>query len=467
MKTFRIFAVILSVSLALMVMCLTVSADYNLERQVREAQLKVLNAYCQGEITYDEYITKSNELTQQLYDETTVSGYISSEAEQIGNVFKGISNKIGATAQIYGDKAYQYVADCIVDYFDDYTALADIESSNNPDKKGYGAMITNFYRPQEYITQKSYADYFIINKYGSAYGYSENGYFVIEYYDKNGNLTSTSTKDNGGNISVVNDDYWLPSFYGDIRYEDGTQAPTDDEFVQGEVLDFSDTSDVDLDKLLQDILEELERQEPDLSNVEGLLESIYFRLGQLDSDNDNALLAEINSAILSLANSNNTNTTQLILKLDEIKQALNLEGEDENPEEQQPTDLTEVIDELKEINAGIKGLAAIEVVENIWELTEGEQQLFNEYASLIPLIVDKLGIGLVQATMSDIESLIFTSSPPSDLTVEMYGSEYAVLSRDMFNDEALKYVNLAKNFVTVLIIYAWCMSMRKKLGGVE
>lgn len=118
-----------------MTLCLVVSADYSLERQVREEQLNVLNKYCNGEINYDTYITKSNELTQKLYDESTVNGYISSEAEKIGNMFKGISNKIGATVQTYGDKAYQYIEDLINSYFDDYRALSDIESPSNPDKK--------------------------------------------------------------------------------------------------------------------------------------------------------------------------------------------------------------------------------------------------------------------------------------------------------------------------------------------
>lgn len=99
------------------------------------------------------------------------------------------------------------------------------------DKKGYGAMITTFYKPQEYITQKAYADYFVLNQYGAAFGYSENGYFIVENYDKNGVLISTSTKDNGSSISAVNDDYWLPSFYGDIRYEDGSKVPTNDPII--------------------------------------------------------------------------------------------------------------------------------------------------------------------------------------------------------------------------------------------
>ena len=113
MKQAKILAVVFTVVITCLVLCLIVSADYSLERQVREGQLKLLEAYCDNKISYDEYISRSNELTMKLYDESSVSGYISAEAEKIGNMFKGISNKIGTTAQTYGDKAYQHVADCI------------------------------------------------------------------------------------------------------------------------------------------------------------------------------------------------------------------------------------------------------------------------------------------------------------------------------------------------------------------
>lgn len=460
MKQAKILTVVFAVVISCLVLCLTVSAEDDLLRQVREAQASILYKYCNNEIDYETYITKSNELTMKLYDENSASGYVSAEAEKIGNMFKGISNKIGTTAQIYGDKAYQYVADCIVDYFSDYEALSQIEAT---DRKGYGAMLY-FVGDAMNNPYAVYCEYIVVSETGSPpIVYAEPfGEELKDYYNKDGSYESTA--------SIT----WSPMVeiskcrvYGDVRYPDGSEAPTDDEFKNVIDVDFTNTPDTELDKLLQKILEELERQEPDLGNVEGLLESIYFRLGTLDQDSDNALLAEINAAILSLANSNNANTSQLILKLDELKQALTPEGDNENPEgeQQQPTDLTGVINELKEINAGIKGLAVIETVENIWELTEGEQQLFNEYASLIPLIVEKMGLSFIQASMNDIESLIFTSSPPSDLTVEMYGAEYAILSRDMFNDESLKYVNLAKNFVSVLLIYAWCLSMRKKITG--
>lgn len=289
---------------------------------------------------------------------------------------------------------------------------------------------------------------------------SDNEGVLNEDYN-NGSFSHSTfygTKRTTGFSIVSTDARYVYTFYGDVRNADGTEAKTDEEYIQEEVLDFSNTSDVDLDKLLNEILEALERNNPDFSNVEGLLKDIYFRLGTLDSDNDNALLNSINASIIALTQSNEAKSEELITKLDELKEALKKEDTTE-------TDLTEITDELKKISGSLNGLLALEVVENILELTEAEQQLFDEYASLIPLLINKLGFALVQNTMTDIESVIFTSSAPSDLTVNMYDGEYVILSQSMFNVETMRYVNLAKTFISVILIYAWCASMRKKLAG--
>ena len=356
---------------------------------------------------------------------------------------------------------------------DDYTALSEIETT---DKKGYQSL---YIKETTSTTGKTTKEYTYFNGYIICYptdsGYNSYKYVLDDgtcYYQlyrdgildddasgyKTGWSSSQSTETSRVNILV----------YGDVRYSDGSQAPTDETYETVAELDFTNATDSELDELLQDILEELKRQTPDLSTVEGLLESIYYRLGQLDSDNDNEVIAQLNAAIISLANSNNANTSQLILKLDELKKTIT--GEETGDEEtdnntEEPVDLTEIVKELKEISATVKGLAAIEITENIWELTEDEQELFNEYAALIPVIVNKLGLSFVHTAMSDIESLIFTSSVPNDLTVNMYGSDYAILSQSMFDNEAMEYINLAKTFISVVLIYTWCMSMRKKLTG--
>ena len=89
-------------------------------------------------------------------------------------------------------------------------------------------------------------------------------------------------------------------YFGDVRYEDGTKAPTDDEFITGTIKKFDDMTEKDLEDLLNDFAEEAERQNPDLSSLEGLLNAIYARLGSLDSDNDNQLLSEILTAICGI-----------------------------------------------------------------------------------------------------------------------------------------------------------------------
>lgn len=61
---------------------------------------------------------------------------------------------------------------------------------------------------------------------------------------------------------------------------------------------------------------------PDLSSIEGLLNAIYARLGTLDSDNDNELLASVNAAVLALVKSNNDNNKALLDELLKFREDL-------------------------------------------------------------------------------------------------------------------------------------------------
>lgn len=94
-------------------------------------------------------------------------------------------------------------------------------------------------------------------------------------------------------------------YYGDWRYADGGAAddkitPTQS-IMQG--IDTSQLTDQELIDLLQDMINKLKLQFPDLSTIEGLLSAIYSELKLLDHDDDNSLLSTINNSILSLKTS--------------------------------------------------------------------------------------------------------------------------------------------------------------------
>lgn len=297
-----------------------------------EAFLNALGDYINGDITIDDFLTVSNKITTDV--DNSVYDRLG------GNYIEGITSGIVNAVDEFGDNAQYYISEWYEDFLKDYTDLAQIESPNNPDKKGYGAVAYAYYSSNPNTCHYLYADYIVITKPNVNGYYSAIGYCPDATSDDNGVLYSVSF--NGG--ITYTDSYhgiqyglsvdpetaqhrYIYSFYGDIRYEDGTQAPTDDEFVDTEVLDFSDSSDDELEKLLEDLLNKLNLEMPDLSSIEGLLTSIYVRLGSLDSDNDNELLSQVLVAIQSLQGTDNS---ELLEVLNEIKDKLTNGTTDDN-----------------------------------------------------------------------------------------------------------------------------------------
>lgn len=427
----KLIAVMAALMVAAVLFNINVSAMS--ESSYSRQYVELLSDYKNGYISYDELNSSLNSLN---------SDYASENTKKVTQAITGNMEDIIAE---YGE---DFLNNLIGDSFNDY---ATTESVSTTDMKGYGALL---YIPTDGVnyTDYIYCEYIVVSTTGSP---------PTVYAEPFGEELSETYYPNG-NFRLSQAITWAPStelskckVYGDVRYSDGTQAPTNDDFVDQPTHDFSSLSDTELDKLLNELNEMLERQNPDLSTMEGLLESIYYRLGELDKDNDNALLSEINAAIISLAKDGQSQNLELISKLDELKEAL--EGGEKS-------DLTEITEELKEISTKLGHLCNMEVAENALELTEDEQKLFDEWANLIPVLVDKVGLAVVTQTMHDIETVIFTTSAPSDLTFTLFDDTYVLLSTETFSDEnVMLSINNIKTFISVILVYVWCVRMRRLL----
>ena len=256
------------------------------------------------------------------------------------------------------------------------------------------------------------------------------------------------------------------SVYGDVRYDDGSQADDiKEKLPEKQVPNFDDdsVSDNDLINFLDKLLEELRLSYPDLSNIEGLLNAILAKLGTLDSDDDVTALAEINAAIITLATKSDANTQQLLSALTDLKEALTAKKD----EDKNGTDLKEITDLLKDMKKSLKYLCDIntlDFIEDILDdLTDEEKNFLNTYAGLITSLIDKFGLSSINSMISSLNSVILNTCAPADLVVNVYGEDVTILSTDIFNSEAMKYIDLAKTFVSILLLYAFCMNMRRKL----
>ncbi len=309
---------------------------------VLEAYLNSLGDYINGDITIDEFLTTSNKIISEneVYDRLG------------GNYIEGITSGVVDAVEKFGDNAQHYISDWYQDFLKDYTDLAQIESPSNPDKKGYGAIAKGVFVENPNTYHYYYCDYIVLHFTDEAQtkgnmvlncpnASSDNEGVLNEDYN-NGSFSHSTfygTKRTTGFSLVSTDARYVYTFYGDVRNADGTEAETDEEYVDVEVLDFSDTSDDELEKLLEDLLNKLNLEMPDLSSIEGILQAIY---NQTCGISQNMLTYDdCNFLIMSLMANNDENTQDIVKALFEIRDELKNGDNTTSDEETDETEETE------------------------------------------------------------------------------------------------------------------------------
>lgn len=271
------------------------------------------NSYSNGDISYDDLVSglttvvKNAALSGLDYEVNKVTRLINTLNRSTGGIEHGGGSSGGSRTP---------VTDLWNDVCNKNNVPTETTQTSTMDMHGYGACI----RYEQYgLIKLRYCRYIVISDgeikfVGPFQDYTE----TTNIWYKVDNSTFTMS------LSSLN----ILGLYGDVRYSDGSKYPTDDEFIVGTIHNFDQMSEKELEELIDDFYEEMERENPDLSSIEGLLNSIYFRLGKLDSDNDNQLLSEILTAIKAIK-STETDNTELLDLLEEIKNALVFnDGED-------------------------------------------------------------------------------------------------------------------------------------------
>ncbi len=506
--------------------------------------------FSNGNITYDQYTSRSAEI---------IGDYMAEYSDRAGLGFMAeINEKISETVAKYALDAPMYVSDWISDIISDYEETT---TTSTTDKKGYTTMIKATYITTPQIYQMFYwngyievepmedgtTDYHCRWKGCERYSYSSSFGAVSEY---------TSFPDHDSAFST---DMYTISVYGDVRYLDGSEAPTDDEFETGTIIKFDDLSDSELEEILEDINEELERQNPDLSNIEGLLQAIYY---QVCGINDKMITYDqCNALILSLISSNDENAQDIINALFEIRDDLKNEddttsddntendnddttsddettGEDETGEHPKHiygtlynvkpldknwlnklfSDKTELKVEYQGSNYYLESCGCLLLGdkhysvdmnydnymsidydfsnENItidnskyvdvdfknynvmWaNLSTSQKNKINNVVELIYKMVEQaVPYSMVTTTLQAFQVVVFNTATPEDVVlsidettvngVTIGGFEVTVLSTEFFsNGKVAEAMKIVKAFLTVVIGYAWLLSMRKKVVG--
>lgn len=324
---------------------------------------------------------------------------------------------------------------------------------------GYGAVCQHYSNGE--LSDTLYCAYGIIHKQwgNQIVGYSD-GDVTCRRVFVNGRIFTDAPAVMG---YLGQDDINTFVFYGDWRYDNGDKANDNITELPEKVppkFDDDNVSENDLIDFLDKLLEDLRLSYPDLSTLEGLLNAILAKLDTLDSDDDGQLLAEINTAIITLASDNHTDNQTIIALLTELKESL---------KKGTATDLSNVEDKLSKIQKSLDYLCTINTIDtgvDIWkELTETEKAFLSEYAAIITTLLPKFGLTAVNNVIMNMNSVLLNNTPPSDLTADVFGERVTILSSDMFNEESMKYIDLAKTFISVLLIYSFCLILRRKISG--
>lgn len=536
----RLIAIILALSLIFIYFAVAVSAteitNTMTSQEYYAAQAYLVAHFKDDNISYSEFQERSQAVTDEFVEANTVGGVLTQSALTASNTFNAVSQKIGETVSNFGDSAKDYISDWISDFLDDYSVFSD---KTTTDLKGYGALMYVVVKSGNYSNYSRYYCNYILAKPGASYVtyYTRGGYYR-EYWDSSNTTvqTFTSTSNFGEHNRVEGSSTTTVYVYGDVRYEDGSQAPTNDEFQTVKDYDFSDTSEQDLQELLNKILEELERQQPDLSTVEGLLKSIYNRLGKLDSDNDNALLNDINLAILSLMKSNDDNAKEIAEALLGIREDLkngssdssvdssdtnsalgshnhdtisgtlyNVKPLDKNFFNKLFTDATELKVEYEGKNYFLEPCGCLKIDDKYYSvdmnydsfttvdydfnnididvdsdltsfnyvdmnLSPTQRKKIDNIVEMASTLVSKgIPFAAVNGGLTFYQDIIFNSHDPQDIVIDinLFGNDifFTILSTSFFNSEASQALQIVKNFVCIVVCYAWLLAMRRKTAS--
>lgn len=172
------------------------------------------------------------------------------------------------------------------------------------DMKGYGALLIK-------IDKKTNWKYYYYCEYGEFYNNSGEPAVSLYgpgreiWFKPDGSASGYDTTLNNLGFAYSGDtSTYAYKFYGDWRYRE-TGASADDKTtdIVYTIPPLEEQDEETIYDFLDDLINKLKLQYPDLSTIEGLLAAIHSELKLLDHDDDNSLLSTINNSILSLKTS--------------------------------------------------------------------------------------------------------------------------------------------------------------------
>lgn len=348
------------------------------------------------------------------------------------------------------------------------------------DMHGFGACCKrNTGHIESYYEEAVFCDYIVIK-------YNADNQLVYGCHGDISTMWGDGHMTSGGSSGAVSPRY---TFYGDIRYDDGT--PADDKITDNPiVIPPLDEGGDDLDGFLQQLLAQLKLLYPDLSTVNGLLAAIYAECQSINSkvdgtqgsgggsltENDINNLSElVDNALASTAiggAGNNSELMKLLIKMRKDIQAL--KDGDETMKLESGLDMIidpetgeilggvvdGIMDNIGQIN-NISGLDLdIPSVVDLSEIGSYGIAMLSGFCSLLVSLSYIIDITAISGLMMSLQGIFLDNSSPADLTFNFQGNSYVLLSSSTLTSWSGVLV-VIKSFVSIIILYCWLKWARK------
>lgn len=455
----KIISIIVALSIALSCFSFSVSAN-----PIRNTAgyytflYGILNKYKNGEISLNDLLTLA-------FDE-----YMNTGMDNIEDGFTSLSDLINSIADTGVDVLSKWLD------FNNYGGPVNRDDSI---LNGYGAVCIDKLVSTGEIVSRYFGAYGVIHTEwdNQLYMYPDDDTNVLYIYDKLGGKETVFTERKKCG-SLYSDGIHEWSIYGDWRYSDGTSA--DDvtpDLPQKDIPNYDDPDvpEDDLIDFLEDLLQDLMLEFPDLSTVEGLLAAILQKCTSIDNKMDEGggssdltsdeFKTMLDQAILALTINNVTETDRLLAELVNIRTILQGFEDGEDIPEDEANSILEGL--ISGITAGLLSLIGlnVDVGDLVTICKEGGTigiKLLTGIVDIVAFLSAAVPFNVIKTALTTVFGVIFNENAPADLVFTIDGYDYTFLSVSFFNDTNVAgALSLIKGIISVMIIFIFLKWARK------
>lgn len=480
----RVFCVILSCFIALSLITLPVSADSSLSTNTSHFISRTksnYDDYRSGKISFADFLAA---VTVDIARYEMVAGAELTGISDILDFLKSLGIDV--------DNPWEQF------YFQHHGGGG---SGGNRDEfmKGYGALCIYDTGSSSIAFRYIYCNYIILGESDS------NGVLQIRYYGPrkdisykpDGSVYNESNYNNATTFFVSVGSYADYTFYGDIRYSDGTTADDQITEIPDDPIPGYDDDSVTNDELedfLEDLLNQLALEYPDLSTVEGLLAAILSQLqsinGKMDNlhvtvDNLSEVKTYLDMAIASIiANGSSSDNSAVVDELVKIREAIkgidsnsvsdwaelakllgfNIDDSDVDKETGNVKDsvITAIINGLCSFVGSLLGtsLSDVVTVSDVTELGTTGIRMLSALVDLLISLSSSFKFQVINSLLSPLQGVMLNNNTPSDLTFNFtYGGDTrsitilpaSLLSNSFFANALF----IVRTLVSFILLYNW------------